>query len=91
MVSRAISSSIWHTYFEKDPFSRTEGERFRRECLAYGGGMPSKLLVEKFVKQEVTPTFLSQSLIDEIGRNNEKIDKLSKEIGLQDKTITNDL
>lgn len=82
-MSRAISSSIWHTYFEQDPFSRTQGERFRRECLAYGGGVPSRILVENFLQQKVTPDYLAQSLIDEIKQNNQKIQKLSEEIGSQ--------
>lgn len=73
LVSRAIASSIWYTYFEKDPLNREQGERFRRECLAYGGGLPSKRLVENFLKQEITPSYLADNLIGEIEGNNHKI------------------
>lgn len=83
LVSRAISSSIWYTYFAEDPFSRTQGERFRKECLAFGGGVSSRQLVENYLKQEVTADYLAQSIVNEIDRNNEKIDQLSRELRSQ--------
>lgn len=81
-MSRAISSSIWHTYFEADPFSRTQGERFRNECLNYGGSVPSRTLVENFLQQKVTPDYLAQSLVYEIEQCNDKIRQFSGEIGV---------
>lgn len=78
LISRAIASWIWHSYFEKDPFSRTQGERYRRECLAYGGGIPSKQLIVNFLQKDITPINLSKSLINEIDINNSKINEISK-------------
>lgn len=66
LVSRAIAASIWRNYFENDPFSRTEGERFRRECLAHGGGVPSKILAKNFLHHDITPEYLAQGLMDDI-------------------------
>ncbi|KAF4527829.1 hypothetical protein B566_EDAN016313 [Ephemera danica] len=45
LLSRAIASWIWQQFFEDDPYSREAGERFRRECLAHGGGLPPRQLV----------------------------------------------
>lgn len=78
LVSRAIASSIWYTYFDADPLNREQGERFRRECLGFGGAVPSKWLVENFLKQEVTPSYLSNNLIKDIEQNNEKINSFSQ-------------
>lgn len=78
LVSRAIASSIWYTYFETEPLNREQGERFRRECLGYGGAVPSKQLAENFLKQEVTPSYLSNNLIKDIEKNNEQINSFSQ-------------
>lgn len=78
LVSRAIASSIWYTYFEAEPLNREQGERFRRECLGYGGAVPSKQLAENFLKQEVTPSYLSNNLIKDIEKNNEQINSFSQ-------------
>lgn len=84
-MSRAIAASIWRNYFENDPFSRTEGERFRRECLAHGGGVPSKILAKNFLQHDITSEYLAQGLMDDIERTNEKIRKFGAEIGYQHK------
>lgn len=80
LVSRAIASAIWYTYFQADPLNREQGERFRRECLAHGGGLPSKQLVENFLKQEVTPSYLSSNLIKDIEQNNNRVSNFSKQL-----------
>lgn len=79
LVSRSIASSIWNTYFVADPLNRDQGERFRRECLALGGGLPSKQLVANFLQQEITPAYLSSNLIQDIKRNNEKASSFSQQ------------
>lgn len=79
LMSRAIASWIWHAYFKADPFSRSAGERYRRECLAHGGGLPSRQLVAGFLKRDVTATSLTQSLIGELDETRERIDALSGE------------
>lgn len=79
LVSRAIASSIWNSYFRADPFSREQGERFRRECLEFGGGLPSKTLVANFLQQEITPEYLSHNLIQEIEKNNASVINYSQQ------------
>ncbi|XP_071051921.1 mitochondrial intermediate peptidase [Onthophagus taurus] len=66
LVSRALASWIWQSYFKNDPFSREQGERYRRECLAHGGGKPPWNLVADFLKLEPTPALLAKSLINDI-------------------------
>ncbi|XP_052895297.1 mitochondrial intermediate peptidase [Anopheles moucheti] len=73
LISRTIASWIWQTYFERDPFSRTQGEKYRRGCLAYGGGIPSRLLVSNFLGREINPTNLTSSLINEIDACNDRL------------------
>lgn len=79
-MSKAISSWIWNTYFKEDPLSRDAGEKYRRECLAHGGGIPSRKLVSNYLGKEVEPANLSESLINEITQNNEKIREVSKKL-----------
>lgn len=86
LISRAVASWIWQTYFEADPFSRSNGERYRRECLAFGGGIPSKQLVANFLQRDVTPENLTQSLINELDVNNKQIEAMSGEVGISFKS-----
>jgi mitochondrial intermediate peptidase len=82
LCSRAIASWIWQTYFEKDPLNRQQGDKYRRECLAHGGAMPSKEIVANFLQREVTPENLAANLLNEIQVNNEKNKELSKMFNL---------
>lgn len=68
-ASRGIATLIWQTYFEADPWSRVQGERYRKECLAHGGGKPPRQLVRDFLQQEPTPEVLAASLVREIAAN----------------------
>ncbi|KAJ6642270.1 Mitochondrial intermediate peptidase [Pseudolycoriella hygida] len=86
LISRAIASWIWQTYFEADPFSRSNGERYRRECLTFGGGIPSKQLVANFLQRDVTPENLTQSLINELDIKNKEIEAMSGEVGISFKS-----
>ena len=71
LVSRAIASWIWQDYFQDDPLSRSNGERYRQECLAHGGGKPPHLLVSDYLKKEVTANQLATSLLQDLDlRNN---------------------
>lgn len=83
LISRAVASWIWQTYFDKDPLNRVQGEKYRRECLAHGGGMPSRLLVSNFLQREVTPENLANSLINEIDLNNIRIKEISSQLEVQ--------
>lgn len=71
LVSRAVASKIWQTYFEADPLNSAEGERYRRECLAHGGGKPPSKLVADFLQEKPTPKLLAEALIREIDANQE--------------------
>lgn len=82
LMSKAISSWMWNTYFEKDPLNRAAGEKFRRECLAHGGGIPSRKLVSNYLGIEVEADNLSDSLINEITQNYEKIGEVSRKFKL---------
>lgn len=76
LVSRAIASGIWQKYFLDDPFSRRNGERFRREFLAFGGGVPSRQLVARFLGEDVSPEQMTKNLINEIDHTTETIESL---------------
>lgn len=78
LISRAIASWIWHTYFQADPFSRTSGERYRHECLAHGGGKPSSKLVSDFLNQEASASNFAISLLNEVDIRNEQIQKIKR-------------
>ncbi|XP_044751197.1 mitochondrial intermediate peptidase [Coccinella septempunctata] len=78
LVSRAIAYSIWQNYFKKDPLDRNNGESYRRECLAHGGGRNPKKLVTDFLKIKVSPEALADSLITEIEQNHNTLMTYSK-------------
>jgi len=63
LVSRAVASLIWSKYFKKDPLDRSQGEKYRAECLAHGGAKPARALVSDFLGLEVSPKSLASSLI----------------------------
>lgn len=46
--------------------NRTQGEKYRTGCLVYGGSVPSRDLVGKFLGKEVSPQNLADNLINEI-------------------------
>lgn len=73
LMSRALASSIWQQFFKVDPFSQKMGEKYRRECLAHGGGKLPRKLVTDYLKQEITPKALTHSLVSEINTNFIKI------------------
>ncbi|XP_067215907.1 mitochondrial intermediate peptidase isoform X2 [Linepithema humile] len=70
LISRAIAAWIWQTYFHDNPFCRSAGERYRRECLAHGGGKPASQLVSDFLHKEINAATFAKSLINEIDMKN---------------------
>lgn len=58
------------------------GEKYRMECLSHGGGISSRKLIANFLKRDVTPRNLSNSLINEIDTNNEKLRDISKSMNI---------
>lgn len=78
LISRAIAASIWRKYFESDPFSRTAGEQYRRDCLAHGGGVPTRILAQNFLQHEITADFLTKGLINDIEQSNDMIKRYAK-------------
>lgn len=71
LISRAIASWIWQTYFQSDPLSRSSGEKYRRECLAHGGGKPPSKVVSDFLNKEASAINFAKSLTNEIEDKNE--------------------
>ncbi|KAL1461836.1 hypothetical protein WDU94_013704 [Cyamophila willieti] len=74
LLSRAVASWIWQSYFEKDPFSRDSGDAYRLNCLSHGGGKPSNKLVSDFLQKEITAESLTNSLMQELDKNNHAIE-----------------
>lgn len=70
LCSRAIASWIWQEYFQHDPLSRAQGEKYRYGCLLHGGSVPSGELVARFLGKEVSPQNLAENLINEIDEYN---------------------
>lgn len=70
LISRAIAAWIWQTYFHNDPFCRSAGNRYRKECLAHGGGKPASQLVSDFLNKEANAATFAKSLINEIDMKN---------------------
>ncbi|XP_020290240.1 mitochondrial intermediate peptidase isoform X2 [Pseudomyrmex gracilis] len=73
LISRAIAAWIWQTYFHEDPFCRSAGERYRRECLAHGGGKPASKLVSDFLNKEANAATFAKSLINEVDMKNSHV------------------
>lgn len=80
LTSRAIASWIWQTYFQNDPLSRSSGEKYRRECLAHGGGKPPSKLVSDFLNKEASPLNFAKSLLNEIDMRNHKVQVMRKKL-----------
>ncbi|XP_066148892.1 mitochondrial intermediate peptidase [Euwallacea fornicatus] len=78
LVSRAIAYLIWKTYFEKDPLCRASGEKYRKECLAYGGGKNPKKLVGDFLNIDPTPNAFAKALVEEINHHQGQVDLVKK-------------
>jgi intermediate peptidase len=74
LIARAISSWIWQEYFQADPFNSTNGDRYRREVLAHGGGVPAKQLVSNFLGKAITSDNLSQALINDLDENEKRLE-----------------
>lgn len=73
-------------YFRDDPFNSTNGERYRREVLAHGGGVPAKELVSNFLGKAVTPDSLTEALIIGLDMNEGRLDSYLK--GKRPETIS---
>lgn len=78
LVSRAVAYLIWKTYFEKDPLSRSSGEKYRRECLTHGGGKNPKKLVGDFLNIDPTANAFAKALINEIDHHQSQVDLATK-------------
>ncbi|EFN66772.1 Mitochondrial intermediate peptidase [Camponotus floridanus] len=78
LISRAIAAWIWQTYFYNDPFCRSAGNRYRRECLAHGGGKPASQLVSDFLNKEASAATFAKSLINEVDMKNLHIETIKK-------------
>ncbi|KAL0117291.1 hypothetical protein PUN28_010266 [Cardiocondyla obscurior] len=75
LISRAIAAWIWQSYFHNDPFCRSSGIRYRKECLAHGGGKPASLLVSDFLNKEANAVTFAKSLINEVDMKNMRVQR----------------
>ena len=66
LMSRAVASRIWHHCFQKDPFSRAAGERYRNEVLAHGGGRHPVELVHGLLGEKPSTEMLVKSLVEDL-------------------------
>jgi intermediate peptidase len=73
-MSRAVASWIWQEYFISDPLNSTNGEKYRREVLAHGGGVPAKKLVSSFLGKAITSDNLTHALILDLDSNQKRLD-----------------
>lgn len=69
--SKAVASRVWYSCFEKDPLSRTAGERYRNAMLRHGGGKPPLEMVEDMLGSKVTTDDLVSSLYEDVTKNSE--------------------
>ncbi|XP_057331728.1 mitochondrial intermediate peptidase [Microplitis mediator] len=76
LISRAIASWIWQTYFQRDPLSRSAGEKYRRECLAHGGGKPSSKVVSDFLNKEASALNFANALVNEIDEKDQHVQSI---------------
>ena len=54
LYSKAVAARVWQEVFAADPFSRSAGDRYRHQMLAYGGGKdPTGLVTSKCVMGRV--------------------------------------
>lgn len=68
LLSRAMASAIWQQMFQKDPFSRTEGEKYERGFLSHGGGTVPQEMINNLLGHEVTIEDLASSLATEVNQ-----------------------
>ncbi|XP_065165023.1 mitochondrial intermediate peptidase isoform X2 [Atheta coriaria] len=74
LVSTALASWIWHACFDQNPLCRVQGERYRRNFLAHGGGKPPWALISDFLQREPSPAMLAGSLVSEVENKRERLD-----------------
>ncbi|XP_071187370.1 mitochondrial intermediate peptidase-like isoform X1 [Salvelinus alpinus] len=66
LMSRAIASMVWRQCFQKDPFNRDMGERYRREMLAHGGSKEPMLMVQGMLQSSPTVEELVDALVADL-------------------------
>ncbi|XP_026739232.1 mitochondrial intermediate peptidase [Trichoplusia ni] len=74
LISRGIAWSVWHKYFEKDPLSRSAGDKLRQGLLRYGGARPPKMLLREYLDEEITPNKLATALAEELDYHKDQLD-----------------
>ncbi len=74
--SRAVASLIWKSFFQSDPFSRENGEKYRT-MLSYGGGASPRELVRDLLGFEPSVSDLVHTLYTDILEQRKRIAKLS--------------
>lgn len=58
------------------------GAKYRDECLVHGGGKPSPKLVSDFLGKDMGAELLTDALVEEIDRKNQKVEKVRDRLGV---------
>ncbi len=64
-MARAVAASIWSALFAGDPLDGSAGARYRRECLAHGGGKPSAKIVSDLLGVK-SASLLTDAVVAEV-------------------------
>ena len=80
LLARSVASAIWQQHFQEDPYSAEAGGRYRRECLAHGGGKRSHQLVSIFLDRDIKPEELYNALIDELDSKSDVVEATLRSI-----------
>nr|XP_032825301.1 mitochondrial intermediate peptidase isoform X1 [Petromyzon marinus] len=66
LLSRAVASMLWRQCFNRDPFDRAVGDRYRNEMLAHGGGKEPILMVEGMLQKRPTVDDFVDALVSDL-------------------------
>ncbi|XP_066555724.1 mitochondrial intermediate peptidase [Amia ocellicauda] len=66
LMSRAVASMLWKQCFQKDPFDREMGERYRREMLAHGGAKEPMLMVKGMLQKTPSTAEFVDALVSDL-------------------------
>uniref|UniRef100_A0A673SN98 Mitochondrial intermediate peptidase n=1 Tax=Suricata suricatta TaxID=37032 RepID=A0A673SN98_SURSU len=66
LMSRAVASMVWKECFQRDPFNRAAGERYRREMLAHGGGKEPMLMVQGMLQKRPSIDDFVSALVSDL-------------------------
>ncbi len=72
-MARSVASKIWQQFFQANPFDCDSGAKYRAQCLAHGGGKPSRALVGDLLGRPVDANELCDALVTELDEKQDTI------------------